>query len=114
MTGLSVSSIASGYYEIHGQIVWSQSSPTSASSIVVFGMSASAQPVMAVSKCEGNQGTVSASTTLSVANTLIQFTGASAISAATTSAMYVVRVSSVSVPAVAGIMVVDWRVQCSA
>lgn len=89
VSGLSLSIEGSGFYEIHGQLVWSQSGAGSASAIFNFGMSMTAQPTMAAFRMMGNAGNFAASASI-VASVLpfqIQFGGASAI-CATPSIMY--------------------------
>jgi len=84
VSGLSLSIAGSGFYEIHGQLVWSQSGAGSASAIFGFGMSMTAQPVMAMFKMVGNAGAMAAASGL---QNFIMFGGNSAI-CATPSIMY--------------------------
>jgi hypothetical protein len=93
VSGLSLSIEGSGFYEVHGQLVWSQSGAGSASAIFNFGMSMTAQPTMAMFRMMGNLNPLGASAaffsvTAAVSiPTAIQFGGNSAI-CATPSIMY--------------------------
>lgn len=91
VSGLSLSIEGSGFYEVHGQLVWSQSGGGSASAIFNFGMSMTAQPVMAMFRMQGNSQNLIASATAQHT----QFGGNSAI-CATPSIMYSVKISAVS------------------
>lgn len=84
VSGLSLSIVGSGFYIVEGQLVWSQSGAGSASAIFNFGMSMTAQPVMAMFKMEGNIGALAAAAGLS---SWTQYGGNSAI-CATPSIMY--------------------------
>ena len=95
VSGLSLSIEGSGVYDIHGQIVWSQSETTSTSAAFNFGMSMTAQPVMAAFRMMGNAQNFAASASISasVLPFQLQFGGNSAISA-TPSIMYSAKVSA--------------------
>jgi hypothetical protein len=84
VSGLSLSIAGSGFYQVNGQLIWSQSGAGSASAIFNFGMSMTAQPVMAMFKMVGNIGVLAAGGGLSG---WTQFGGNSAI-CATPSIMY--------------------------
>lgn len=94
VSGLSLSIGGSGVYIINGQLVWSQSGAGSASAIFGFGMSMTAQPVMAMFRMQGNTGALAAAGGLSA---FTQFGGNSAI-CATPSIMYSAKPN----PAVSG------------
>ena len=106
VSGLSLSIVGSGFYQVNGQLVWSQSGAGSASAIFNFGMSMTAQPVMAMFRMMGNLNPLGASaiapgamgsvaTSVQSVATQIHFGGNSAI-CATPSIMYSAKVTGVS------------------
>lgn len=108
VSGLSISCVASGFYQIEGQLVWSQSGAGSASAIFQFGMQMSAQPLMAEMMMIGNVLPHVANPQVSA----IQFGGASAI-CATASIMYSSKPQTGASGCVANTMHFDGIIQCS-
>jgi len=109
VSGLSLSLGGSNFYEVHGQLIWSQSGAGSASAIFNFGMSATQQPVMAMFKMTGNTGALIAAGGLS---SFTQFGGNSAI-CATPSIMYSAKPNPGVSGSVANTMFFDGVIQCS-
>lgn len=109
VSGLSLSISGSGFYEVHGQLVWSQSGAGSASAIFNFGMSMTAQPVMAMFRMQGNTGAMVAAGGLSA---FTQFGGNSAI-CATPSIMYSAKPNPGVSGSVANTMFFDGILQAS-
>jgi hypothetical protein len=109
VSGLSLSIAGSGFYEVHGQLIWSQSETGSASAIFNFGMSMTAQPVMAMFRMQGNTGLLAAAGGLSA---FTQFGGNSAI-CATPSIMYSAKPNVGASASVTGTMFFDGVLQAS-
>ena len=105
---VSLSIVASGIYEIHGQIVWSQSGTGSASAKFKFGMQMTAQPIMAMFRMVGNTSPNLASAQVSAT----QFGGVSAI-CATASVMYSVKCQTGASGSAANTMFFDGVMQAS-
>lgn len=109
VSGLSLSIGGSGFYEVHGQLVWSQSGAGSASAIFNFGMSCTQTPVMAMFAMCGNTGALGAAGALSA---FTQFGGNSAM-CATPSIMYSAKPNPGVSGSVACTMFFDGVMQCS-
>ncbi len=109
VSGLSLSIAGSGFYEVHGQLVWSMSGAGSASAIFGFGMSMTAQPVMAMFCMQGNAGAMAAASGL---QNFVMYGGNSAI-CATPSIMYSAKPNPGVSGSVANTMFFDGILQAS-